>query len=32
MGEVLNLVTAPGTIRGTDVEPQTYPCRVLVFF
>lgn len=32
IGEVLNLVTAPGTIRGADVEPQTYPCRVLGFF
>ncbi len=32
LGEELSLVTAPGTVRGTDVEPETYVCRVLGFF
>lgn len=32
LGEEVNLITAPGTIRGSDVEPQTYACRVLGFF
>jgi lipoprotein-releasing system permease protein len=32
LGEELSLVTAPGTVRGADVEPQTYVCRVLGFF
>jgi lipoprotein-releasing system permease protein len=32
LGEEISLVTAPSTVRGQDVEPQTYPCRVLGFF
>ena len=32
LGEEFNIVTAPATVRNTDVEPQTYPCRVLGFF
>jgi lipoprotein-releasing system permease protein len=32
LGEEISLVTAPSTVRGQDVEPQTYSCRVLGFF
>lgn len=32
LGEELSIVTAPGTLRGHDVEPETYVCRVLGFF
>lgn len=32
LGEELSIVTAPGTLRGRDVEPETYVCRVLGFF
>lgn len=32
LGEELSIVTAPGTIRGSKVEPQTFQCRVLGFF
>ena len=32
LGEELSIVTAPGTLRGSDVEPETYVCRVLGFF
>ena len=32
LGEEVNLVTAPSTIRGPDVEPQVLKCRVIGFF
>lgn len=32
LGEEVNLITAPSTIRGQDVEPNVQKCRVLGFF
>jgi lipoprotein-releasing system permease protein len=32
LGEEIQLVTAPGTVRGADVEPRRFRCRVLGFF
>jgi lipoprotein-releasing system permease protein len=32
LGEAVNLVTAPSTIRGGQVEPQVQKCRVVGFF
>ena len=32
LGEEINLVTAPSTFRGRDVEPIVQKCRVLGFF
>jgi len=32
LGEEIQLVTAPGTVRGADVEPLRFRCRVLGFF
>jgi len=32
LGEEINLVTAPATVRSGDVEPQQFRCRVLGFF
>ncbi len=32
LGEEISLVTAPGTVRGSAVEPETHVCRVLGFF
>jgi lipoprotein-releasing system permease protein len=32
LGEEFSIVTAPATIRGSDVEPQRFRCRALGFF
>jgi lipoprotein-releasing system permease protein len=32
LGEEISIVTAPSTIRGSDVDPQKFRCRVLGFF
>jgi len=32
LGEAVNLVTAPSTIRGANVEPKMQKCRVVGFF
>jgi lipoprotein-releasing system permease protein len=32
LGEEMTIVTAPSTVRGSDVDPQKFKCRVLAFF
>ena len=32
LGEEMTIVTAPSTVRGADVDPQKFKCRVLAFF